>query len=316
MKKKNKVVKTIVISLVALLLFTSVYSVVEVYASDKDKKSNNSAPLPIETIRTYTVTFDSKGGSKVSSITVNENETINLPDKPTYNGYTFVNWTYEDGSEFKSDAPITSDITLYAVWKKVPVKTTTNTNTTSTTSEQKSEIKRVFTEKHAMVVGDSMAEGLSCYGVLNKENVVFTRGRRIDNMEKDLPLVKEYSPNYLFLSYGCNDVKMHNGNVEKFIKYYREKLEYLKSELPNTKIIVNLIIPVGDNAVSKYPAYQYLDEFNQKLIELLNELGVPYLDNSAYLKERENPYAGDGIHPKTFYFFRWGENMTEYLKNN
>ena len=80
MKKKNKVVKTIVIALVVLLLFTSVYSVVEVYASDKDKKSNNSTPLPIETIKTYTVTFDSRGGSKVSSITVNENETINLPD--------------------------------------------------------------------------------------------------------------------------------------------------------------------------------------------------------------------------------------------
>ena len=52
------------------------------------------------------------------------------------------------------------------------------------------ETKIIFNEKHAMAVGDSMAEGLDCYGVLNKENVVWHRGRRIDTMSADLEKVK------------------------------------------------------------------------------------------------------------------------------
>ena len=70
------------------------------------------------------------------------------------------------------------------------------------------DIQRVFTEKGAVVCGDSMAEGLTAYGVLSNNNVVWHRGRRIDNMDKDLDKIKELKPNYLFLAYGSNDLEL------------------------------------------------------------------------------------------------------------
>ena len=99
------------------------------------------------------------------------------------------------------------------------------------------ETKIIFNEKHAMAVGDSMAEGLDCYGVLNKENVVWHRGRRIDTMSADLEKVKAYNPSFLFLAYGANDIKSWTSNVDGWIAKYREAIMKIQSELPSQPLI-------------------------------------------------------------------------------
>ena len=48
-----------------------------------------------------------------------------------------------------------------------------------------------FLNARAMVIGDSTAEGLTAYGVLNSSSVVWTRGRTIQNMTEDLNPVIE-----------------------------------------------------------------------------------------------------------------------------
>lgn len=74
--------------------------------------------------RSYTVTFDTKGGSNISNVTVNEDETLTRPADPTKEGYTFVNWVTKDGKVYDFNSPITSDLTLKAVWKESEVTPT------------------------------------------------------------------------------------------------------------------------------------------------------------------------------------------------
>jgi uncharacterized repeat protein (TIGR02543 family) len=81
-----------------------------------------SCDLDNETLNYYTVTFNSNSGSTVSSQTVIEGYTVTEPSDPTRTDYTFNNW-YSDSSlttlwDFDSNT-VTSDITLYAGWKKV-----------------------------------------------------------------------------------------------------------------------------------------------------------------------------------------------------
>jgi uncharacterized repeat protein (TIGR02543 family) len=66
----------------------------------------------------YTVTFDSQGGSHVSSQTVKEGTTISLPT-PTRDGYKFLGWYTEatDGNKVTS-LTVTKNVTLYAHWEK------------------------------------------------------------------------------------------------------------------------------------------------------------------------------------------------------
>lgn len=65
---------------------------------------------------TYTVSFNTDGGSLINDITVKENETVSKPTNPSKSGFTFVEWQL-DGVTFNFNTKITKNITLKAVWK-------------------------------------------------------------------------------------------------------------------------------------------------------------------------------------------------------
>ena len=76
----------------------------------------------------YTISFDTDGGTSIDSIVIAPGYTFELPVEPTKDGYTFLYWAL-DGEEYDFTAPITSDITLTAIWKEN--KTSSNNNNSS-----------------------------------------------------------------------------------------------------------------------------------------------------------------------------------------
>lgn len=78
----------------------------------KIKGENSSADV------TYTVSFDSAGGSKISNIKVTKNNTLSMPGGPTKEGYIFEGWFTDKKCkvEYDFDTKVTKNITLYAKW--------------------------------------------------------------------------------------------------------------------------------------------------------------------------------------------------------
>jgi len=68
---------------------------------------------------TYTVTFDSDGGSAVTAQTVESGKPATKPADPTKEGYTFKGWTL-DGAAYDFSSAVTKDITLKAAWEVIP----------------------------------------------------------------------------------------------------------------------------------------------------------------------------------------------------
>ena len=70
----------------------------------------------------FTVTFDSRGGSDVPAQTLMYGQTLQEPEPPTREGYTFTGWFRDTACNMlwnmESDT-IETDITLYAGWKKM-----------------------------------------------------------------------------------------------------------------------------------------------------------------------------------------------------
>ena len=69
-------------------------------------------------LASYTVTFDTQGGSEIAPVTVEEGSKVSKPADPTREGYYFGGW-YKDASyknKFKFTAAITADTTAYARW--------------------------------------------------------------------------------------------------------------------------------------------------------------------------------------------------------
>ena len=67
----------------------------------------------------YTVTYNTNGGSAVSSATVSEGNKLTAPEAPTKAGYTFLGWykdaAFTNGWNFDADT-VTGNTTLYAKW--------------------------------------------------------------------------------------------------------------------------------------------------------------------------------------------------------
>lgn len=172
-----------------------------------------------------------------------------------------------------------------------------------------------FLNAHAMVVGDSTAEGLEAYQILDGVSVTWTRGRVIQYMEEDLKDAYSYQPKALILAYGANDLLSWDGNVDGYIKAYDRVIKNIKEQFPNTKIGVNEILPVSDTALSRNSAYGYRDEFNSRLKEFCKENDVIFIENSFLLDEAKDgkKFESDGVHPKPFYYKLWANNMADVM---
>ncbi len=72
--------------------------------------------------KTYTVKFNSEGGSSVKTQTVNEGERAYKPSNPTKSGYTFIGWMDKYGNIFNFNNRIYENTTLYAEWEKNETK--------------------------------------------------------------------------------------------------------------------------------------------------------------------------------------------------
>ena len=84
----------------------------------------SSAPAS-DTNITYTVKFNTNGGSAVKSQTISKNGTVSEPAAPTKEGYTFDGW-YKDAGFTKAydfGTAVNASFTLYAKWTKVEEET-------------------------------------------------------------------------------------------------------------------------------------------------------------------------------------------------
>lgn len=79
--------------------------------------------LTAKWVQTYTVAFDTNGGSAVAPVAVDAGSTVTKPADPMKSGYTFGGW-YKDSTlqtpwNFANDT-VTADTTLYAKWTANP----------------------------------------------------------------------------------------------------------------------------------------------------------------------------------------------------
>ena len=100
-----------------------------------NSSSSNTSTAPV-VAKKYTVTFNSNGGSNVSSQTVSEGGKVSKPSNPTKSGYNFSGWTL-NGVAYNFNSAVKSNITLTATWTaKQNYTVTFNSNGGSNVSSQ------------------------------------------------------------------------------------------------------------------------------------------------------------------------------------
>lgn len=104
--------------LLTALIFVEGCNKEEVKNEDKkeDVKDDDKSDDEGEGKETFTISFDTKGGSTIDAISVKKDEIAPKPQAPTKNGYLFVEWLL-DGNKFDfKTTPISKNISLVASW--------------------------------------------------------------------------------------------------------------------------------------------------------------------------------------------------------
>lgn len=157
---------------------------------------------------------------------------------------------------------------------------------------------------NSVILGDSRAEGLTGYGILNNSSVVANKGRNLITAEKDGDIQKaiNLSPKNVFLTYGINDIGSYE-DEEAFANQYKKVIDKIKKQLPNSTIYVNSIFRVSDAAYAKRPEFKKISNYNTALKKMCKNLGVTYIDGSSCVQN--DLYEPDGIHFKPQFLKNW-----------
>lgn len=144
--------------------------------------------------KTYTITFDTNGGTPMKSINIKEGESIKNIALPTKEGHLFVNWL-KDGIEYNENSKVEENFTLTATWIEKPELLDTYTVTFIIDNYESKEVVKENTE-----VNERKAP--------NKENYTFL-GWYLDNelynfnnkITKDIILIAKYELNKVTITY-------------------------------------------------------------------------------------------------------------------
>ena len=160
-----------------------------------------------------------------------------------------------------------------------------------------------------VVIGDSITEGLSVYGILDASSVAARAGASLSNSDDLLAAAAAMQPEYVFLAFGSNDLQMTGGDSEKFQENYEVFLQKVQAQFPDAKIFVNGIFPVTEQAAASDSNYARIDAFNKVLKKICKQEKLTYIDTSD-LPEQDD-YAADGVHMNPALYKKWAERMTE-----
>ena len=87
-----------------------------------------------EDVKTFTIKFNSDGGTTIPNQIVEKEKQVKEPDEPKKDGYTFKGWTL-DGKEYNFETKVIKDLELKAKWEKIKISNNSSNNTNNTNNK-------------------------------------------------------------------------------------------------------------------------------------------------------------------------------------
>lgn len=121
------------------------FDILNIKIMNNNKLDKTIKDININSNSKYTVSFDSNGGSIIPAQVIEENSKAIVPETPTKDGYTFIEWQL-DGNKYDFDSPVKKDIVLKATWKEK-----TNNNNNNDDNDNNSHVKESNTPSNNTV---------------------------------------------------------------------------------------------------------------------------------------------------------------------
>lgn len=176
--------------------------------------------------------------------------------------------------------------------------------------------RNIYTDKTDLVFcGDSISFRVQ-WNEIFPDKITKNRGIPGDSSSGLLARIDsiiQTNPQKVFILIGINDI-CNEVRVEVFLDNYRRILEKLQSELPNSKIYVQSILPVKADEKQWNKDVVF---FNSELMEICKKSNVTYIDLWNHFAnsdgELREEYSYDGIHLSSIGYKCWKEILNKYV---
>jgi uncharacterized repeat protein (TIGR02543 family) len=212
--------------------------------SDFTNITTNKEVHAIYTLNSYTITYDSQGGSAVSSVTADYASKLIKPTDPTRNGYVFSGWFKESNTIsqwiFSTETVPAQAITLYAKWI-VPSSESPSEGSSTTTTTTPPTTKDTDSSFQAIVNGEKQEDiGKSTEIVIGgeKQSKIVVENTKLDKILEGIPATQASSSTVITVPVTADTQKVSvelNGQMVKDMEAKNVILE-VKSKKASYKI--------------------------------------------------------------------------------
>ena len=296
-----------------------------------------------EISNTITITFDTKGGSKINSITINKDTEFILPKEPIRDGYKFKGWVDKNETPIYNKAVLVEDTILYAVWEKVENKKTnaktekpkTNTNTNNnntnnnnentispeekppvvekTQAEKNNEYRKMLENKYSVkIVYKDENAGYLIGGSINTEKLY--DDKEINKYLKEVELTLKKYPNGFFKEMKDNNVSLRIYMVNKIDGNY--------SGMTDGRSQSNITVTIGTDGTKLFEStlhhelMHYIDIYMRQKNPTLNleEIMKSYNPEGFRYGSSDSTYDFNFSNPNDAYFISYYSRQS-YLED-
>lgn len=169
--------------------------------------------------------------------------------------------------------------------------------------------------KNDLFIGDSIFTGLYLYSYIERENVAavggYTPYRALNSVFDEQLYVgsaanyaKEKQPDHIIIMLGSNGLTPQT-DLEEYGNDYRDLLNTLKTDCPNSEICVVSVPPITANStMAGYSGINnaLIDELNEVILALCNDLEAAYCDLNSVLKDDKGYFNEDYVYDDGMHF--------------
>lgn len=164
--------------------------------------------------------------------------------------------------------------------------------------------------------GDSITRGGYFQNYFKGKKIVNLgySGDTINGMTQRINMVKNVSPEKIFLMIGING--LNNDNFEICVKQYSTLLETIQEAVPDSEIYLQSVLPVCGEK-EKTCSNSTIEKFNKELEKLSAEYNITYIDLFSVFSEKNKPNTKlykDDVHINTEGYKVWAEAIRKYIE--
>lgn len=130
-----------------------------------------------------------------------------------------------------------------------------------------------------------------------------------------IDLVQKYQPSHVFVMIGVNDLRAAGSNVTSIEQQWRKLAKELRAAVPDAKIYVQTVLPVGGPEAS---VQAKVDELNRKLPAIAHEIKAQLVLLDPVMKGADGfirpKYTDDGVHLTPAGYKAWLDELERRLQ--